>query len=196
MKITSDRGFTIYELLITLVVVGIVLTIGIPNLSEFTRNSRITSTVNDLHSSFLLARSEAAREKAPITICASANSMDAAANCDGGSFDNGWIIFIDLDGNIGRAGVGENVLRRHPPVPDAIDVTPVPAASYFSFSAAGLGRGNVNGQALEAAFICDERGNRTAGGGYSAARYIVVTPLGRSTVVREVDQIAAAGGCP
>ena len=198
----NQSGFTLYELLITMVVIGIVLSVGIPNFGVFTQNSRITSTANDLHSSFYLGRSEAARSKENITICASANSMDAAAAC-GGTFDDGWIIFIDLDGNIQRDVAGdENVLRRHPAVDDAIDIvakgTGGVDATYFSFAPTGLGRGDVagSGTSLQTAVICDGRGNVVAAGGNSAARYLVVTPLGRATVLRDVDLITAAGGCP
>ena len=197
----NQSGFTLYELLITMVVIGIVLSVGIPNFGVFTQNSRITSTANDLHSSFYLGRSEAARSKANITICASANSMDAAT-CTGGTFDDGWIIFIDLDGNIQRpAGPnvpgGENVLRRHPAVDDAINISTNAGANYFSFAPTGLGRGDVNFvPSLQTAVICDGRGNVVAAGGNSAARYLVVTPLGRATVLRDVALITAAGGCP
>ena len=69
--------FTVYELLITIFVIGIVVTIGVPSFSEFVQNGHITSTANELHSSFHLGRSEAARSKLNETICASANSMDA-----------------------------------------------------------------------------------------------------------------------
>ncbi len=190
-------GFTLYELLITIVIIGIVLTFGIPNFGVFTQNSRIASTANDMHSSFYLGRSEAARSKSNITICASANSMDAAAAC-GGTFDDGWIIFIDLNGDIQRAGVNENVLRRHPPIDDAIDISTNAGANYFSFAPTGLGRGDVGGAgaSVQTAVICDGRGNIVAAGGNSAARYLVVTPIGRATVLRDVDLITAAGDCP
>ena len=196
MTTRFQSGFTLYELLITMLVVGIVLTVGIPGFSDFTRNSRITSTANDLHSSFHLGRSEAARSKSNVTICASANSMDAAAAC-GGTFDDGWIIFVDLNGDIQRAGAGENVLRRHPPIPDAIDIVTNAGANYFGFAPSGLGRGDVGGvPAVQTARICDGRGNVVAAGGNSAARFLVVTPIGRATVLRDVAQITAAGGCP
>jgi len=198
----NQSGFTLYELLITIVIIGIVLTFGIPNFGVFTQNSRITGTANDLHSSFYLGRSEAARSKSNITICASANSMDAAT-CTGGTFDAGWIIFVDLNGDIQRPGGpnvvgGENVLRRHPAIDDAIDISTNAGANYFSFAPTGLGRGDVAGAgtSLQTAVICDGRGNIRAAGGNSAARYLVVTPLGRATVLRDVDQITAAGGCP
>jgi type IV fimbrial biogenesis protein FimT len=195
MSRAKQHGFTIYELLITMLMIGIILSIGVPSFTAFTQNSRISGTANDLHSSFQLARSEAARSKSNITICASANSMDAAANC-GGTFDDGWIIFIDLNGDIDRAGAGENVLRAHPPVSDRIDVTTNAGANYFSFAPSGLGRGDIGGPSVQTATICDERGNIVAAGGNSAARVLVVTPIGRATVLREVTQIDSAGGCP
>ena len=98
MNKRAQRGFTLYELMITLLIVGVVLTLGIPNLSAFTRNSRITSTVNDFHAAFQVARSEAARAKTNITICASNNSMTAAADCQG-NWEDGFILFIDDNGD-------------------------------------------------------------------------------------------------
>ena len=196
LKNPHGRGFTLYELLITMLVIGIVVTVGIPGFSQFTQNSRITSTANDLHSSFQLARSAAARSKSPVTICASADSM-GAATCGGATFDDGWIIFIDLNGDLQRSGAGENLLRVHPPIDVAIDISTNAGADYFGFAPTGLGRGDVGGQpALQTAVICDGRGNIVAAGGMSAARILVVTPIGRATVLRDVGQITAAGGCP
>ncbi len=198
MEKRLQAGFTVYELLITLLVVGVILTIGVPNISEFTRNSRISSTANDLHSSFLLARSEAARSRNNVTICSSSNSLDANPQCDGATFDMGWIIFVDVDGDVlVDDPAAEPVLRRHGPIPDAIDIATNGGASYFSFAPSGLGRGDVGiGPSLLTATICDPRGNVIAAGGYSAARHLVVTPIGRATILRDVAQIAGAGGCP
>jgi type IV fimbrial biogenesis protein FimT len=196
MSKTKQQGFTIYELLITMLMIGIILSIGVPNMSGFMKNSRITSTANDLHASFQLARSEAARSKSNITICASANSMDAAAAC-GGTFNDGWIIFIDLNGDLTRGGGDENILRAHPAIPVGIDIATNDGADYFGFAPSGLGRGDVGGDpAVSRARICDDRGNIVAAGGNSAARILVVTPIGRATVLRDVAQIDAAGGCP
>ncbi len=197
MSRATQRGFTVYELLITMLVIGIILSIGVPSMSDFTRNSRISGTANDLHASFALARSEAARSKSNITICASANSMDATAACGGATFDDGWIIFIDLNGDLTRGGGDENILRAHPAIPAGIDIATNDGADYFGFAPSGLGRGDVGGDpAVSRARICDDRGNIVAAGGNSAARILVVTPIGRATVLRDVAQIDAAGGCP
>lgn len=191
----KQRGFTLYELLVTLLVIGIVLTIGIPNLGDFTRNGRITGTANDLHSSFVVARSEAARAKTNVTICASAEPM-GAANCDGASFEEGWIVFVDVGpGDIWRADVGADVeylLRRHPPVHENITIN-TNGATFFSFAANGLGRGAVGGvNPVVSAMICDDRGIQVVGGGSSSARRVVVTPVGRSVVIRDNDLIAGS----
>jgi Tfp pilus assembly protein FimT len=99
--------------MITLLIVGVVLTFGMPNLTAFTQNSRITTTANDLHAAFQLARSEAARTKSNITICASNNSMAAAADCQG-NWEDGFIVFVDANGDVARAGANETVVRAHP----------------------------------------------------------------------------------
>lgn len=196
MTRARECGFTLYELMITLVIIGVILSFGIPNLAEFAQNSRITSTANDLHGSFLLGRSEAVRAKSTITICASANPLAPDADC-GGTFDDGWIVFVDLNGDLVRSGSGENILRTYPPVPNDIDIVTNGDSYYFSFAPTGLGRGDVGGEpAVQTARICDSRGNAVAAGGSSAARFLVATPLGRATILRDVAQIDAAGGCP
>lgn len=197
MEIKRQSGFTLYELMITITIIGIVLAVGIPNLSEFTQNSRLTSASNDLLSSFQLARSEAARAKTNITICASNNSLDAAANC-GGTFNDGWIIFVDTDGDLNRAGAGENVLRAFPAAPDGVTITTNGGATYFAFAGTGLGRGNVGGvPALQTAMICDDRGVEIAPGGRATARRLVATAIGRATIISDRQMILNAGGaCP
>jgi type IV fimbrial biogenesis protein FimT len=196
MSRAKQDGFTIYELLITMILIGIILSVGVPSMSSFMQNSRISGTANDLHSSFQLARSEAARSKNNITICASANSMEVAPAC-GGTFEEGWIIFIDLNGDLARGGAGENVIRAHPAVDNRLNITTNAGANYFSFAPSGLGRGDVGGNpAVVTASICDDRGNSPAAGNTSTARVLVVTPIGRATVLRDFTQVSAKVTCP
>ena len=185
----TQAGFTLYELLITVLIVGIILSLGIPNMQAFTRNSRITSTANDLHSAFHLARSESSRAKTNITICASANSMAADANC-GGTWDQGFIVFVDVDGNIDRNGADETVLRAHPAIDSTLSYAIAADATYFSYSSTGQGRPNVGDQpAVSQIVICDERGSSQGPADDSTARLFVVTPLGRGTVYRRKELV-------
>ncbi len=201
MEKRKSQGFTLYELMITVLVVGVILAFGIPNLSEFTRNSRLSGAANDLHAAFMMARSDAARAKTNITICASANSMQAAADCSG-TWDQGFIVFVDTNADQARAGATETVLRAHGPVGDGVTLAVANDATYFMYAATGLGRTDTAGNPVISQIVmCDERGNVTAAGGNSAARLLVATPLGRATILRDQgligDALTAMGkSCP
>ena len=119
--------------MITLLIVGVVLSYGIPNLAEFTANSRITSTSNDLHAAFQMARSESARAKANITICASADPLAADSNCDG-TWDQGYIVFVDdtVGDDLNRAGGTETVLRAHGPIAEGVTLATLPTTQPIS----------------------------------------------------------------
>lgn len=203
MRSERQRGFTLYELLITVLVIGVILSLGVPNFREFTANSRMTATANDLHGALLLARTEAARTKGNVSVCAS-NAAVLPRTCASTSFDEGWIVFTDAtsatDDTPNLAVDGADVLlRAYPAIDAAIDVTTNAGglADYFTFASTGLGFGQVGAVApLATATICDDRGNQVSAGGWSAARVLIVTPLGRSTVLRDSVQIANQGGCP
>jgi type IV fimbrial biogenesis protein FimT len=195
MKNNEQTGFTLYELLITVLIVGVILAMGIPNLRQFTQNSRMTSAANDLNSAFHLARSEASRAKATITICASDNSMDADANC-GGTWDQGYIVFVDapadLPDKLRTDPAIEPVLRAYPQSPEGVMMAVANDATYFSFAATGLGRSIGSQSPVSQIVMCDARGNVTAAGGNSASRLLVATPLGRASILRDKTMITNA----
>jgi len=191
MEKRTQNGFSLYELMITLLIVGVILSLGIPNMRAYSQNSRMTSAANDFHATFHLARSEASRAKTNITICASADSLTCGV---GATWDQGYIVFVDTDGNIATGGADESILRAQPAMPEGIFVAAADDSNYFSFAGTGLGRGIVNGdpKLLSRVVMCDERGNITAAGGNSAARLIVATPLGRATIQRDKGMIQTA----
>ncbi len=192
MKKRLQNGFTLYELLITFLIVGVVLAWGVPNMAEFTQNSRMTGTANDLHAAFQLARSEAARAKTNITICASGNALAAGADC-GGTWDQGYIVFVDENGDIARAGGNESVLRAHGAIATGVSLAVANDATFFSYASTGLGRGDVGGNtSVTQVVMCDDRGNIVGSGGNSAARLFVATPLGRATILRDIGLIGNA----
>ncbi len=197
METRRQQGFTLYELLITVLIVGIVLGFGVPNLRSFTQNSRMAATANDLLGSFHLARSEAARSKQNVSICASNDSMTANPSCAGG-FVDGWIVFTDPNGDA-VFDAGEVLLRAYPGAPDGVTITNAGQGDYFAFGPTGLGIGTAAGQAqppTTAAVICDKRGNVETTNDSSAARVLRVLPIGRATILRKVDQVTDQGGCP
>ncbi|MFK5949113.1 MAG: GspH/FimT family pseudopilin [Methylococcales bacterium] len=81
------------ELLVTIAIVGIVLSIAIPSFTNTIRNTRLTTNINELVTSFNIARSEAIKRGIPVTV-----------RKTGTNWESGWSIFTDLDGD----GVKEN----------------------------------------------------------------------------------------
>lgn len=92
----THRGFTLIELMITLVVAAIVLTIGIPSFSDFVKNNRLVGYVNEFVAAAHLARSEAIKRRRYGYICASSDQ----SSCTGGTnWGVGWITWIDDNGD-------------------------------------------------------------------------------------------------
>jgi type IV fimbrial biogenesis protein FimT len=95
------RGFTLIELMMSLVVLAIIVALGAPALMSFVVQGRMTSQINDLLADVSLARNEAASRGVRVVICASTNSTSASATCSTSVSDwtNGRIVFVDVDGD-------------------------------------------------------------------------------------------------
>lgn len=92
-------GFTIIELLVVVMVMAILVTLGAPSFADFMRSTRLTSSMSDLHSDLLLARSESIRRNSRVLLCArsSATSSICATTVTAATWMNGWLVCYDLD---------------------------------------------------------------------------------------------------
>ena len=91
--VASSRGFTLIELMIAIGLTGLLLSMAVPALDQFTTNSRQTSAINDFVASMHLARSTAVTTNFRTTICTSSNGN----SCEAVSWNEGWIVFTDRD---------------------------------------------------------------------------------------------------
>jgi len=103
-----ERGFNLIEIMVTLLVVSVVVTLGAPSLADFINEMRLSATTNDLLSFFNYARSEAAKRGSRVTVCLSSD----LSTCDttGVDWAQGAVAFVDADGN-NQVNGGETVVR-------------------------------------------------------------------------------------
>lgn len=211
MNTHPQRGFTLYELLVTVFVVGILLGFGVPNFMQFQRNNAVTAAVNDAVSGLYLARSEAVKRQVPMTLCGSAAPLDPNPVCSAGG-NGGFIVFVDENGNgvltdatdgNGSRDAGEIVLLQRDAPGGTLNVFGN-GGQYVAYAATGFAVSPAPGNAQAATntlLYCDERGNQDLGGGRSTARVIQVAPTGRpQTLLQMADVVAAVattgGACP
>jgi len=90
------RGFTLIELMVAIMVLGILLGVAVPSFRDAALSSRLTAYANDLVASAQIARSEAIKRNAPVTLCASSNGTTCATS---GGWQVGWIVRL-ADGTI------------------------------------------------------------------------------------------------
>jgi Tfp pilus assembly protein FimT len=199
-----------------LLVAGILLSIGVPNIMQFQRNGAMTAAANDLLTAALVARTEAVKRQTFVGWCLSADPMATPPACTLGSVvDNatdgfGYVVWIDennnfdandarilTDGTDGNAVIdaGEDVLRRT--LAPGGNIRLSASCGYALFGPTGTLR-QVGAActpaapapaATRAVLFCDDRGRAAASGGLSSARVVRIDRPGRAQVLTETSQV-------
>lgn len=166
------RGFTLIELVVTIVIAGILIAIAVPNMRMFVEKNRVKLAVGELATGLSYARSEATKRRFPVTVCARAS--DSSCSGGGTSWNGGWLMFTDVDGNGAYELANENEILRvmnSLPLNVTLESKDFTTPTYLQFSAAG--ELNVNGRFK----ICNSEP------GYeNIARAIDVSAAGRASV--------------
>jgi type IV fimbrial biogenesis protein FimT len=99
-------GFTLVELMITLLIAAIVLGLAAPGVSRLLERNRLQTSADSLFTGLMLARSEALKRNQPVTVCKSTNGTECTA---GAAWNQGWLVYADADGD---AAVDPNEILR------------------------------------------------------------------------------------
>ncbi|MCB1671819.1 MAG: GspH/FimT family pseudopilin [Gammaproteobacteria bacterium] len=106
------RGFTMIELMIVLAALGVLLAISLPSFQDVLDGVNTDSRVDEMITTFGLARSEAIKRGTQIHICA---TNTAGSDCETDEWSRGWIVFEDAngdaDGSTGSIDAGDEIIR-------------------------------------------------------------------------------------
>ncbi|WP_390593379.1 GspH/FimT family pseudopilin [Simiduia litorea] len=89
-------GFTIIELMMTLLIAFILIGAGVPALNDFVSDRSLASEISRFNIALSMARSEAITRGSNVVVCPSANGTSCVASND---WAGGWIVFRDVVGN-------------------------------------------------------------------------------------------------
>jgi len=92
----NENGFTLAELMITLAIAAILLTIGVPSFRGYILDTRLVTQANRISNDINIARSAAIKYQRSGEICISSDSTTATPSCTGGTdWSVGWLVWID-----------------------------------------------------------------------------------------------------
>jgi type IV fimbrial biogenesis protein FimT len=176
-KKSEARGFSLYELMLTITLVALLLGLAIPSFGSIVANHRLKVEVNALFHAVHLARKGSIVRRRVITICPSHNGSDCQAGLD---WSAGWIMFVNTDRDSPAVrDPDEPILQHHP-----VDQNARIMSNRNSYTLRSTELRATNGTLV----FCDRRGRTTA-------RALVISYTGRPRVAR-TDRRGQPYRCP
>jgi type IV fimbrial biogenesis protein FimT len=173
----NQTGFTLIELIIAVTILGIMVSLAVPNYSSFIRSNRQSAAYNTLVGTISLARMEAVKSSRVVSMCISSDQ----SKCDDTTakeWNDGWIVFSDFDGDgVVDTADGDTILRREAAGPEGIEIQSTDFGSLISM--APRGRLRTQGTFV----VCDGTGDASK----AMALNLWVTGLGRMAVDTDDD---------
>lgn len=157
----ETAGFTLVELIVTLAVLAILLTLAAPSYNSFIRNQRVKTAAFDLMSSINYARSEAIKRNGDVSINAT------------GDWTSGWKVKFDINDD-GDIDDDVDTLREQAAHSD-IDIIASPDVNTFTYQRTG----RISGTANLSFTICDADDSA-----FIAKRVVRVDPSGRPNLIQ------------
>jgi type IV fimbrial biogenesis protein FimT len=175
----GQRGFTLVELVFTLLIAALLLSIGVPSFQSQIRNNRLSAAANDLVAAFAFAKSETIGRSDFVSLCQFDTSTQNCATS--GGWEQGWMVFVDSDANgaIDDPNDPTGLLYVHQPLANGITARGTAGASgpFITFRPNGL----TSMTTTQTIMLCDERGYS------SEARGVVISILGKASNMLAAD---------
>jgi len=102
------KGFTVVELLATVGIAAIMVSLAVPSFQNLIMNGRRTSHINSFVAAMAYAKSEAIKGGGPVSVCSKSATEET---CSGDTvWDSGWLIYVDYNIN-GIVDPEEEILK-------------------------------------------------------------------------------------
>ncbi|MDD3762717.1 MAG: GspH/FimT family pseudopilin [Nevskiales bacterium] len=161
----AERGFTLLELIVTVVVASILLTVAVPSFTTLIRSNRAASEANALLTMLTLARSEAIKRNAAVVLCRSTSGTACASGS--GDWNSGVMVYVDQDGD-GAYNNSDVIVQA---------AIPLSAVSSITFNAGSWLNFNPNGSTNKFGSFTITPANDT-----NYTRKVVLSPTGRPRI--------------
>ncbi len=147
-----QKGFTLIELMTTLGIGAVLVSMAVPGMQTVAMNSKQRSGVNDLISAMHLARNTAITTNARVTLCASSNGTA----CESVAWNDGWIVFADLDSD--QTVDGNEVVLRSGTEASGLDISSAQFSRFLMYRPSGRVMNASTTTNVGEFTICDGRG--------------------------------------
>lgn len=166
---SGQRGFTIGEVLATMAVVSVSMSLVVPSLESLTRSNQRASAINELVATMHVARSEAITRNAPVVVCPSEDGR----TCAPVAWETGWIRFVDKNGDY--LPEADEALLGATPQLAGLTIRTETFDKAFAYAPSGRVEGPDGGQGGGDFTFC-------AGGNSAEAQVVSVSALGQPTL--------------
>ena len=134
----SDAGLTLIDLLLVAIILAVLSMFAEMPLNQLLSGQRYTYLIERLETTLARARNEAVLQGITTTVCQSRGGGPSPQCGNGNEWNEGWILFVDEDGD-GRRSPDELILERIDPGDDKTTISfNNRSQSYITFKASGL----------------------------------------------------------
>lgn len=124
LRVPTQHGFSLIELMIAISILGILMAIAVPSFNDAMLGSKLRSYANNFLASTYQARGEAIKRNAKVNLCASSNGTSCTGN-----WEQGWIVQA-TDGT---------VIQRQSALSSGLKMTESEDLPIISFPSTGVG---------------------------------------------------------
>lgn len=184
----ASCGFTLIELMVTLVLAGVLVLLAAPNFITFQRNSELTTTANSFLATLSAARAEAMKRQLRTFVIPA----------DGSNWSSGWVAFVDVNSNVSVSALsmdtGDIELARGAALPSSVAIDTTSATSFVH---SGVRYAMFNGSGfmslIGGGFPASGGDSLDFTNGSSQTRRVVASVAGRVRVCKPSDAGCSVG---